>query len=401
MASGLATAELLDIAREFGTPTYLFDLVALSARLAAVREILGPSVRLCYSIKANPFLSRAAAECGYELEVCSPGELDVCRGLGIEAPAIVYSGVCKGEADVRAALDYGVGVLTAESPRQFELVEQEARRRGLRVPVLLRLNGGSQFGMSRGDLERIVRDREGYGAAELVGIHYFVGTQRRKLQHQRRELQMLCDLADELERRCGWRPVRLEYGPGLAVPYFEGEDFSDTLAPARELAGDLQAVAGRFDLTVEMGRFLASSCGSYLTSVVDLKDGQDDETCYAFVDGGINHVNYLGQMMGLKFPVIRNASVEGGSGGPLPRERRPWTLCGSLCTTNDVLVRQLDRPLAPDDVLVFENIGAYSVTESMYLFLSRAMPRVILRRGRGDYVLARDVVQTSMLNMPS
>ena len=401
MASGLATAELLDIAREFGTPTYLFDLVALSARLATVREILGPSVRLCYSIKANPFLSRAAAECGYELEVCSPGELDVCRGLGIEAPAIVYSGVCKGEADVRAALDYGVGVLTAESPRQFELVEQEARRRGLRVPVLLRLNGGSQFGMSRGDLERIVRDREGYGAAELVGIHYFVGTQRRKLQHQRRELQMLCDLADELERRCGWRPARLEYGPGLAVPYFEGEDFSDTLAPARELADDLQAVAGRFDLTVEMGRFLASSCGSYLTSVVDLKDGQDDETCYAFVDGGINHVNYLGQMMGLKLPVIRNASVEGGSGGPLPRERRPWTLCGSLCTTNDVLVRQLDRPLAPDDVLVFENIGAYSVTESMYLFLSRAMPRVILRRGRGDYVLARDVVQTSMLNMPS
>lgn len=401
MASGLATAELLDIAREFGTPTYLFDLVALSARLATVREILGPSVRLCYSIKANPFLSRAAAECGYELEVCSPGELDVCRGLGIEAPAIVYSGVCKGEADVRAALDYGVGVLTAESPRQFELVEQEARRRGLRVPVLLRLNGGSQFGMSRGDLERIVRDREGYGAAELVGIHYFVGTQRRKLQHQRRELQMLCDLADELERRCDWRPARLEYGPGLAVPYFEGEDFSDTLAPARELAGDLQAVAGRFDLTVEMGRFLASSCGSYLTSVVDLKDGQDDETCYAFVDGGINHVNYLGQMMGLKLPVIRNASVEGGSGGPLPRERRPWTLCGSLCTTNDVLVRQLDRPLAPDDVLVFENIGAYSVTESMYLFLSRAMPRVILRRGRGDYVLARDVVQTSMLNMPS
>ena len=401
MASGLATAELLDIAREFGTPTYLFDLVALSARLATVREILGPSVRLCYSIKANPFLSRAAAECGYELEVCSPGELDVCRGLGIEAPAIVYSGVCKGEADVRAALDYGVGVFTAESPRQFELVEQEARRRGLRVPVLLRLNGGSQFGMSRGDLERIVRDREGYGAAEFVGIHYFVGTQRRKLKHQARELQRLEDLLDELERGHGWRPRRLEYGPGLAVPLFEGEDFQDTLAPARQIAQAVHQGVQVAVVAVEMGRFLASSCGSYLTSVVDLKDGQDDETCYAFVDGGINHVNYLGQMMGLKLPVIRNASVEGGSGGPLPRERRPWTLCGSLCTTNDVLVRQLDRPLAPDDVLVFENIGAYSVTESMYLFLSRAMPRVILRRGRGDYVLARDVVQTSMLNMPS
>ena len=73
----------------------------------------------------------------------------------------------------------------------------------------------------------------------------------------------------------------------------------------------------------------------------------------------------------------------------------------NLADAGGALRWQLDRPLAPDDVLVFENIGAYSVTESMYLFLSRAMPRVILRRGRGDYVLARDVVQTSMLNMPS
>ena len=397
---GFATGdELLSLARDFGTPSFVFELGPFRRRLREVGEAFGPEVGLCYSIKANPFLARAAAEEGLKLEVCSPGELSICESLGIDPQAIVYSGVCKREDDVREALAYGVGVFTAESRLQFELVERCAMEAGKVVPVLLRLNGGSQFGMSLEDLTSIVDERQNFPAAELVGIHYFVGTQRRKLKHQARELQRLEDLLDELERGHGWRPRRLEYGPGLAVPLFEGEDFQDTLAPARQIAQDLRRVAGKVELTVEMGRFFATECGSYLTGIVDLKSNEG--THYAFVDGGMNHVTYLGQMMGLKLPVIRNASVEGGSGGPLPRERRPWTLCGSLCTTNDVLVRQLDRPLAPDDVLVFENIGAYSVTESMYLFLSRAMPRVILRRGRGDYVLARDVVQTSMLNMPS
>ena len=56
-----------------------------------------------------------------------------------------------------------------------------------------------------------------------------------------------------------------------------------------------------------------------------------------------------------------------------------WTLCGSLCTTNDVLVRSMPLAgLCPGDLLVFENTGAYSVTEGLGLFLSRDLPQVIL-----------------------
>lgn len=205
---------------------------------------------------------------------------------------------------------------------------------------------------------------------------------------------MLRALADELDREHGWRPERLEYGPGLAVPYFAGEDFSDTLAPARELAGDLRATAGAFRLTVEMGRFLASECGTYLTRVVDLKAG--DDAPYAFVDGGMNHVTYLGQTMGMRVPPIRNLGAC-GEGGEAAREAGPWSLCGSLCTTADVLVRELDLPLAMGDVLAFGSIGAYAVTEAHYLFLSRTMPRVVLVGDVGP-VLARDFVETSDLN---
>lgn len=388
----MTEAELREVVKAYGTPTYVFDEEAFRARIRTVREAFGPDVALCYSIKANPFLVPAAREEGMLLEVCSPGELAICEHEGIEASRIVYSGVCKQEDDVREALRYGVGVFTAESPLQLELVNREALAAGRRVPVLLRLSGKSQFGMIKADLMTLVAKRDAFAGVELVGIHYFVGTQRRKLKRQRAELTMLLKLADELEDTYGWRPARLEYGPGLGFPYFTDEDFSDTLAPAFELAGDLREVAQHVELTVEMGRFFTSECGSYLTRVVDLKAGFD--LPYAFVDGGINHVNYLGQMMGMRQPQIRNLSAGDGAS----RELATWSLCGSLCTTADVLVREIELALAPGDVLAFDNIGAYSVTEGVYLFLSRTMPRIVLHREDG-FVLARDFVETSALNV--
>ena len=408
---GFATGdELLSLARDFGTPSFVFELGPFRRRLREVGEAFGPEVGLCYSIKANPFLARAAAEEGLKLEVCSPGELSICESLGIDPQAIVYSGVCKREDDVREALAYGVGVFTAESRLQFELVERCAAEAGKVVPVLLRLNGGSQFGMSLEDLTSIVDERQNFPATELVGIHYFVGTQRRKLKHQARELQRLEDLLDELERGHGWRPRRLEYGPGLAVPLFEGEDFQDTLAPARQIAQDLRRVAGKVELTVEMGRFFATECGSYLTGIVDLKSNEG--THYAFVDGGMNHVTYLGQMMGMKLPVIQDLSAAGRGGAVVPGGPAPlgpatsgaheWSLCGSLCTTADVLVRSLPMDdLRMGDVLALRNLGAYSVTEGIHLFLSRTMPRVLLVEEDGSVTIARDWVQTSVLNTPS
>ncbi len=379
--------ELLACANALGTPTYVFDTEALGTRLDAVREIWGPKVDLCYSVKANPFLVPTAMAHGYALEVCSPGELAICERDAVDPRCIIYSGVCKQAADVREALRFGAGTFTAESLGQLALVDAEAAAVGMRVPTLLRLNGGSQFGMSREDLLRAVDHRDELVGCELVGIHYFVGTQRAKLKWQQKELAMLAELMDELERNHGWRAQRLEYGPGLAVPLFEGQDFSDTLTPARELAPDLAAMAERVELQVEMGRFLATECGHYLARIVDEKDNEG--TSYAFIDGGMNHVTYFGQMMGMKEPRIRNLSHEARvKAGEDADNARDWALCGSLCTTADVLVRKAPFvDLRVGDLLAFDNIGAYSVTEGIYLFLSRTMPLVALRDARGVRVV--------------
>ena len=227
----------------------------------------------------------------------------------------------------------------------------------------------------------------------MVGVHYFVGTQRKKLEKQREELQMLREFVAEDKETYGVDLKRREYGPGLAVPLFQGDDFSDTLQPLKELHSSLAEVCEFADLTIEMGRFIATECGTYVTSVADLKSVGDLNYC--ILDGGMNHVNYLGQMMGMKQPVIDQLANDRDA-------HEIYCLCGSLCTTNDVMVRKIEmKKLELGDVLAFHNIGAYSVTEGIHLFLSRTMPRIILRNKENDYVLARDFKKTSTINTPN
>ena len=206
------------VSEEYGTPTFVFDITAFKERLRACGKILGPNVGICFAMKANPFLAPAAADVADRLEVCSPGELDICIRSGIDAGKVVYSGVNKGAEDIARAMDYGVDVITLESLRHAKLVNAAATKRGIVVDVLPRLNSGSQFGMSKEDLIGLVRSREDYPGMRICGIHYFVGTQRRKIKHQVKELGMLSDLIDELREGEGLALERLEYGPGLAVP---------------------------------------------------------------------------------------------------------------------------------------------------------------------------------------
>ena len=396
--------ELGYVALEYGTPSFVFDEGAFAQRMRSVGEIFGSNVKMCFAVKANPFFIPAAERTGARLEVCSPGELDICRALNVNPANIVFSGVNKTPDTVHDAADYGVGidgcgVMTAESRKHVELIEAEGEQRGTSIDVLLRLNAGSQFGMSRDDLLDIIDSRAHFPHVRIVGIHYFKGTQRLKLKHQIKELGKLTELIDEIENEHGFSIERLEYGPGLGVPQFTDDDFSDTLAPARELANALQDMAKRVEVTVEMGRFFAAECGTYLTTVNDLKSC--DPMRYCIVDGGINHLTYLGSMMGMKTPVIEHLRDGRPLGADAANGYEPleWCIAGSLCTTNDVLVRNVElADLREGDVLAFHNAGAYSVTEGIALLLSRTLPRVIMRREDGTFALGRDFTETSPLN---
>lgn len=391
---------LLQIAEEYGTPTYVFDADEAISRAEDIKSIMNDGMEtgrigLCYSIKANPFLIPALKDHVDNFEVCSPGELSICRHYNVPASMIIYSGVHKDTWDTAEALEYGCGILTAESVGQYRMICEKTEELRIRTEVILRLSADSQFGMSVRDAGEILEGFDGKGCVMICGIHYFAGTQRLKLKHQRDELLKLKDTIKGFRERYGIPLERLEYGPGLGYPYFEGDDFSDTLSPLQELAEDLRETSKWCSLTVEMGRFLASSCGYYLTKAVDKKTSGIKN--WAILDGGINHINYYGQMMGLKVPVIKLLRQNEHKADDEVTEA--WALCGSLCTTNDVLVREY-RTGAFDigDLFVFCNAGAYSVTEAMGLFLSRDLPGVVMAHRDEGTACIRNRMGTWELN---
>ena len=383
---------LQDLAASFATPAFIFDADEFGRRAKNVKSAIG-GASLCYSIKANPFLLACLPEEIDRVEVCSPGELAICRRVGVDPSTVVYSGVNKGSEDIAEAIEYGAELLTAESLRQLGLINAAALAAGKRVRVALRLTSGNQFGMDSENLKRAVAEKGSYEGVDIVAIHYYSGTQKKKLAVVEKELAELEELADMLEERFGLSGISLEYGPGLPADYFGDDPEGRDMAVLAEAGAMIAAVAARRSVTVEFGRFLASPCGTYLTAAADIKNNNGEN--FVICDGGINHLKYYGQTMAMQTPPITLLGDHG-------EKTEDYTLCGSLCTTADILVRKVTLPaLSVGDVLAFGRCGAYSVTEGIGLFLSRQLPRIVLHSERGGNRLLRDFYGTDILNSPA
>lgn len=376
---------------QYGTPLYVFDIRALRARVASLRRRLPPAVRLCFAVKANPFLLPELRGLVERFEVCSPGEAQICERAHIPAAQQVISGVYKTPAVMERmfAQKNGPRLFTVESMRQFRLLCDLAARYERRIHVLLRLTSGNQFGMEREEIEQIVRDRAQHPFVSIRGVQFFSGTQKASLRRLERELKSVDDFLCGLRETQDFAAQELEFGPGFPVRYFVGEEWDEDafLAGFGALLGGLRCGAR---VTLELGRSIAADCGTYLTRVVDVKRNRGEN--YAIVDGGMHQLVYYGQSMAMRHPHCRVFPPREG-------EAENWNLCGSLCTINDILVKQLPvSTLKCGDVFAFANTGAYCMTEGISLFLSRALPRVVLVQPDGAPVLVREAVSTDRFN---
>ena len=405
----LEIAKIVELAKEHATPMYLFDLDELQSRVQAMKEILGEDIRLCYAMKANPFLVDSMKQAVHKFEVCSPGEFAICEREQVAMADIVLSGVNKEKADILHVMKDcgGVGVYTIESRTQLELLQACAKETNLTIRALIRVTSGNQFGVDESELEDIIANRTQYPNIDFYGIQCYTGTQKKKMKQIEEELTHLDGLCDSLKEKYGWMAKDFEYGPGLLVSYFGEEALNDGFDELKEFAALLAPIRGKYEITLEMGRFIAASCGVFVSSVVDLKTNKEQNYC--IIDGGINHINYYGQTMAMKIPAYTYVKADGSitAGFDMAARRKlaqagateKWTICGSLCTVGDVIVKNLPV-VKPEigDLILFYNIGAYSVTEGIYLFLSRRMPKIVAYSKKEKAVVYRDVLASDTIN---
>ena len=363
----LETNKILEIAENVSTPMYLFDLDALNARIQTMKEILGEQVTICYAMKANPFLVDAMRNNAPKYEVCSPGEFAICEREKVEMKHIVLSGVNKERADIEHVMRDcgGVGTYTVESLSQFKLLQECAKQYKMTIQVLLRLTSGNQFGLDEEQVEELVKNRAEYPNMDIRGIQCYTGTQKKKMSIIQGELEWLDGFCDRLKEMYGFTAKELEYGPGLSFHYFGQEAYENDFEELKELSSYLEPLKSKYEITLEMGR-------------------------------------YYGQTMAMKIPaftwVKKDGTIVDGRSANLS-ENEKCTICGSLCTVGDVIVKNLPvGTVSEGDIVIFYNIGAYSVTEGIYLFLSRRMPAIAAYSEKDGINIYRDILPTDTIN---
>lgn len=376
-----------------GTPFYVFDIDVLKNRINYLKSMLPENVHLCFAMKANPFVVKEIEDTIEKYEICSYGEWNIANELGVAHEKMVISGVYKDETSMENIINhYKHGeVITIESLNQIKLVDKITKDKRALVDVILRLTSGNQFGMSEEEIISILENRSKYNSLNIMGIQYFSGTQKKLSRRIIKELEYVDDFVQKLKNELGFVTEELEFGPGFPVMYFEAETDFDENTYLMEIADKIKNLKYQGHITMELGRSIAASCGSYYTKVVDKKTNKEGN--FAILDGGMHHIVYYGQMMAMKKPMLDIIPKRNGN-------EESWNLVGALCTINDLIVKGLPvKSLELDDVFVFKNTGAYAMTEGISLFLSRDLPKVLFVKD-GKIEVVRSNIQTYKLNMP-
>jgi diaminopimelate decarboxylase len=337
--------------------------------------MLGGSVHVLFSVKANPFLTRTALEYADGIEVCSFGEIKLAASCAECTSKITFGGICKEENDWNLAFSVGIRRFSVESLTQLQALEKVAASYAIPVSALIRISSGNQFGMDIAEAQECFRKSKFFRYVKILGVHYYPGTMR-KVKEIDTDFSKLKTFLNELSE---FNFDEVEYGAGIGIDYFGDSSPDDTMGSVAE---KINWLAHNFQVSYEAGRFLSADAGIYITRVIELK--RIEHTRYVILNGGRHQFTYHGGLFTLgrtpRISVVQHNIID---------EKGKFTIVGALCSASDILVKEIEIPIPQiGDYIVFHKAGAYCATEGMALFLSRDIPAIFLLQD-GEFRLAR------------
>jgi len=394
--------DVTEAAGVFGTPMFLYGGDSIAAGVRGLKKSLGEDVEVYYSIKANP----AIGVCGLiersgvdGAEIASSGELVAAMASGFGPERILFAGPGKTDEELVHAIGEGVGQINAESVWEIERIDAVAARLGIVQRVGVRVNledDGSGHGKIRtgGGAQKFGIDESGVVDAigligrlnhvSFAGLHTMLGSQVLDAGEMLRSCGLGIEMAIRVSGASGEEIKSFNFGGGLGVSHFDDEGF-DLSGFGRGLRGLIERVRGTAGLAgtrfmIEPGRVLVSEYGVYVTRVVDVKDSGGDR--FAVVDGGIHHA--LLPITANSYRVVIADRVD-------DEDTEPVMLGGPLCTSADQWRSSVELPgVQVGDVVAMMNSGAYGLTASMNMFLSRGTPaEVLVLKGQCDVIRDR------------
>ncbi|MDE2598681.1 MAG: diaminopimelate decarboxylase [Rhodocyclaceae bacterium] len=358
---------LSEIAARFGTPAYVYSRAALTAAFNAYKNALtGRDALVCYAVKANSNLAilNVFARLGAGFDIVSGGELARVIAAGGDPGKVVFSGVGKSAAEMRAALEAGILCFNVESAAELEQLDEIAASIGKKAPVSLRVNPNvdpkthpyistglksNKFGVAFEDARTLYRRAAALPNIEVHGLDCHIGSQLLDPAPAAEAAEKILGLADELAAD-GIHLSHLDFGGGMGIQYSD-----ETVPSASEyLAAILKLTAGRKEkLLFEPGRSLVGNAGVLLTKVEVLKPGSEKN--FAIIDAAMND---------LMRPALYDAfhdivAVTDGKAQP-----QCWEVVGPVCESGDFLGHARKLAIETGDLLAIMSTGAYGMTMS-------------------------------------
>lgn len=401
--------DLVDLAREFGTPAFVVSEDDLRTRARSFMRELRQRHRNCdvlFGSKAFPCTAvyRLLAAEGLACDVASGGELALALRAGFDPRRIYVHGNAKSERELREAVEAGVGHIVLDSFDDFDRLERIAAEldvgsaaEGRGQEVLIRVTPGvvgethdaistgqadSKFGFSMDRVPEAIARAQTTPHLKLVGLHAHIGSQLLELEPFRAAVRALAGLGD-------FEVYNL--GGGLGVAY-TASDCAPSIAEYIEAVADAvhESLGPEKRLLLEPGRALVANSTATVYTVQTVKH---NVSTWVAVDGGMSD-NLRPMLYGSVYEAVI-------ADRPLTGPTEPCHLAGKHCESGDVIARDLQLPdPAPGDVVVTPATGAYGhalannyngVPRPPVIFCRDGSARVVVRRESYDDLAGRDL----------
>ena len=365
---------LADLAREHGTPLFVYSKAAMLSALAAYqRGFAGRKAQICYAMKANSSLAvlQVFADAGCGFDIVSGGELARVLAAGGDPAKVIFSGVGKTRAEMKQALQVGIGCFNVESEAELDVLSEVAAGMGLKAPVSLRVNPnvdakthpyistglkGNKFGIAHENALHAYRHAASLPGLKVVGIDCHIGSQITETTPYLDAMDRVLDLVDEIEK-AGIPIHHIDFGGGLGIDY-NGDTPPAADALWAALLAKLDARGhGQRQLMIEPGRSLVGNAGVCLTEVLYLKPGEQKNFC--IVDAAMNDLPRPAMYEAYHqiVPLSPRTAHDAGEG-------TLYDVVGPVCESGDWLGRERTLHVRPGDLLAVLSAGAYCMSMS-------------------------------------
>ena len=387
-------ARLSDLAQTHGTPLFVYSKASMLAALAAYqRGFAGRNVQICYAMKANPALGviQVFAQAGCGFDIVSAGDMARVLAAGGRADKIIFSGVGKTRAEMRQALQAGIGCFNVESEAELEVLSEVAASMGVKAPVSVRVNPnvdpkthpyistglkGSKFGVAHDRVVQTYQRAAALPGIQVVGIDCHIGSQITEVAPYLDAVDRMLDLVEAIEA-AGIAIHHIDFGGGLGIDYN-----GDTPPSADDLWQKMLAKLdargfGDRALMIEPGRSLVGNAGVCLTEVLYLKPGEQKNFC--IIDAAMND---------LPRPAMYQAFHQIVPLAPRPDAPSTWDVVGPVCESGDWIGHDRHLAVQQGDLLAVMSAGAYCMSMASN-YNSRGRATEILVDGANAHVIRR------------